>query len=146
MTSPRTWSLIQAVETCLQRIKVADGYRTNAGATVSKEPEQTPTSADETLMTIVLDSLSRPEDPAARKVSRYAGVAIYAKVACDLDNAQRVLHDMLEDIDSAMALGIADFPVGITFPQFLDAQAIPAAEGMKWTGAVVRYRSTVRLR
>lgn len=146
MADPITWTVLESVKTRLASITLGNGYRTNAGLTVTLEPEQIPEGADDSVLAVVLDSLQKPEDPALRRIGRSAVIAIYAKLACEMDDRQRRLHDILADIDQAMANGHKDFAVGTAFPQFLDAQAIPAAEGMKWTGAVVRYSTAVRLR
>lgn len=140
--APTTWRLLEAFERCLQRITVADGFHTDAGLYVTREPHQIP-AHQPALVAAVLEELGRPNDPGLSRTHRLATVLLVGKVPTGLDDAQLQLHLLMEDIDRAFDGQQARFPAGLQFPQFVSSRPIPPAEGLAWIGAEVRYSSHV---
>ncbi len=145
MPSPKTWDLLGACETCLQAITIANGYYTDAGGYVTREPAQVP-DTQQALIVVALDTLQRAEEPALREVGRLANILVIGKVATSQDDAQLRLHELIDDIQRSFEKRHDVFPVGTQFPRFLDAQVIPPVDGMKWIGASVRFAAHVRMR
>lgn len=142
MADPTSWILIKAFETCLKRIKVADGFFTDAGNHVVLEPRQAP-ETDGVLLVPMIESRARATDPAVLRTHRLATVTVIAKLGDVRADAQQRLQELLDDIEQAFENRQADFPKGYQFPTFVDAQPIAPAEGMTWTGAVVRFTSHI---
>lgn len=139
MAAPSTWVALEAFETCLQTISVANGYHTDAGATVTREPHQIPATAG-VAVAVVLEGKGPATDPAMRRTHRLATVIIAAKVDSDDNNdAQERLHELMDDIEQAFECKQTQFPSSYQYPAFVDAKPIPPAEGMTWIGAQVRY-------
>lgn len=143
MANPKSWDLLAAFETCLQAITVANGFNTDAGTVVTREPAQVPDEQG-SVLAVVLESMRRPEDPAIRGAGFMVNVAVLAKVGTGMNNAQQRLHELIDDIQRAMTDRRDQFPVGAQYPRFLEARVIPPAEGMKWIGADVRFSAHVR--
>lgn len=148
MADPSTLILLTAMQTCLQRIQVANGYHTDAGGFVTLEPHQVqddPSAADyhAELIGLVLDSKVRATDAAVVRTHRLATAVVLAKVVTTADNAQQRLHLLIDDIEQAFENRQAEFPKGYQFPVFVEAKPIPPAEGMTWIGAEVRFTSHV---
>jgi len=148
--SLHTWDYIGRIVSLLGNITVANGYHTNAGLLVTREPAQIELDDPERIV-VLLDSMRQPEDPAMRKLGLQLVVAIVGQVKKDLTNPQLRMHQMAADIHRAMgdhALRVAHFAPGQEWPvpQFIESSVVPAAEGMNWIGAAARYTATVRLR
>lgn len=142
MPEPRTWDLIGGCVACLARITHANGFFTDAGAYVTREPHQIPESQG-ALVAVVLEALGAAADPALTRTHRLATVLMVAKVATDQDDAQIQLHRLIDDVERAFARRQQDFPVGLQFPLFVDAKPLPPEEGMAWVGAEIRFTSHV---
>lgn len=145
MANPNTWQLLEAMQLCLQEVTVVNGYHTDAGNYVTLEPGQIP-DTETALIGLVLDAVTRPEDPAARSLANLATIVVIGKVKATQTNAQLMLHKLIEDIQKAVAEKYSKFKVGTTQPRFVEARIISPAEGMNWVGAEVRYSTHVRLR
>lgn len=143
MANPKTWELLASIATCLQAITVANGFHTDAGTAVTREPAQVPDDQG-MVLAVVLESMRRPEDPAIRAVGYTVNVAVLAKVGTGMNDAQQRLHELIDDITRAMTDRRDQFQVGAQYPRFLEARVIPPAEGMKWIGADVRFSAHVR--
>lgn len=144
MSTPKTWDLLAACQTCLQRISVANGFYTEAGATVTLEPGQVSPDADLTLA-VVLDALSVSESDAGKYNQAFyqAGVLVFAKVGVQQTDAQIRLHELIADVRKAFMYQQATFPSGIQFPRFISATPIPPAEGILWVGWEIRFTAQV---
>lgn len=142
MADPKTWDALAAFETVLERITVANGFQTDAGQYVTREPAQIP-STEPALIAIALDSIGRATEPALLRTHRLATVLVVGKVPTAQDNAQIQLHRVIEDVERAFARRQADFPIGIQFPDFIEARPVPPAEGMTWIGVEMRYATHV---
>ncbi len=148
--SLHTWDYIGRIVSLLGNITVSNGYYTNAGLVVTREPAQIELDDPERIV-VLLDSMRQPEDPAMRKIGLQLVVAIVGQVKKDLTNPQLRMHQLATDIHRAMgdhALRVAHFAPGNEWPvpQFIESSVVPAAEGMNWIGAAARYTATVRLR
>jgi len=142
MADPHTWLLLGACEACLQRITVANGFHTEAGGYVTREPHQIPDS-EPALITMALEGLAPAATLALTRTHRLATVVIVGKVPVGHDDAQLQLHRLISDIERAFENKQADFPTSIQFPAFVEAKPIIPVEGMKWIGAEVRLLSHV---
>jgi len=139
---PRSWQLVQAMVACLQQIRTAAGYRTDAGANVTDEPSQVPDESNPILLAVMVDTTQRPTDPNVPLGGKLASIAILAKISCDFDNGQEVLHDLIDDIDFAVQGRAVAFPKQTTYPRFASSQQIPGADGINWIGVELRYDAT----
>jgi hypothetical protein len=138
--TPKTWDLLGAFTIALQAIRVSDGYFTDAGALAKcgREPKQVP-AADGIALSVGLEALQRPEDPAMKRAGWLAGVVVRIRVGTDLDDAQLRLHELVDDVRQAMFNRHDVFPAGTQYPRFVEARFIPAAEGVTWVGADLLY-------
>lgn len=142
MTTPKTWDLLGAFEACLAQIRTANGYYSDAGAFVTREPTQIPDDQG-ALIAIALDGLSQATDGAVRSTHRLATVLVVGKVATGRHDAQLRLHELLADIEQCFAGRQSAFPAGMQFPVFVDAKPVPPTEGMAWIGVQSRYSTHV---
>jgi len=142
LPKPQSWLAVQAMVACMQQIRSADGYRTDAGANVTDEPAQVPDDGTPIVLAVVLDTRSRPTDPGAPRTAKSASIALLVKLSCGITDAQQVLHEVLDDIDKAIDGKAIAFPENITYPRFASSQQIPAADGVNWIGAEIRYDCT----
>lgn len=142
MGNPKTWDLVAAFVTCLQSVTVANGYHTNAGQYVTREPSQIP-ETQAALLAVVMESVQRPEDPAVRATHSLVTLVVIGKVSTGTSDAQLRVHELMEDIQTAFFNRRDVFPVGIQYPRFVEARVIPPVEGMKWIGAEARFTAHV---
>lgn len=142
MADPKTWDLTAAFVTCLQSVTVANGYHTNAGQYVTREPSQIP-ATQPALLAVAVESVQRATDPAAVRTHNLVTVIVLGKVATGMDDAQLRLHQLMADIEAAFYDRRDVFPVGIQYPRFIEARVILPVEGMKWIGAEARFTTHV---
>lgn len=134
--------LIATVASCLQDIRTAEGFNTNAGEWVTTEPEQLDESAAG-VVAVVWERQRTPTDQAVRRTHRLTDLAVIVKLPHQQDRAQQTLDAVLEDIERAMQGQQQRFPKGISYPSYVETQPIPPKQGMGWIGAVIRYESHV---
>ncbi len=142
MAEPTTWQLLGDFETCLQRITTANGFHTNAGLAVTREPSRVPDSGA-AVIAVALGRLDPPDQPGLARTHRKASVLIVAKVAVDDPDDQARLHDLLADITRALDGQAASFGAGRSSPSFVSATPIPPEAGVKWLGLSVIYSAHV---
>lgn len=144
MSTPKTWDLLNGVKTALARISVANGFYTDAGAAVTLEPGQVPADAG-IVLAVALDTITQSDQAAFRagQTGFAAGVVIVAKVDTALTDAQIRLHELIEDVQTAMADARKDFGAQIRFPVFTEARPIVPESGLLWIGAEIRYQSHI---
>lgn len=145
-----TWDYLGRVVAMLGQIRVANGYRTDAGLLVTREPGQSELH-DPARIVVLMDALRAPEDPAMRKIGVQIVIGIVGQVPKGLDDAQLRMHQLADDIHRCMgnrALQVQHFAPGGEWPipQFQESSVVPPAEGMNWIGAAARYTATLRLR
>ena len=148
--SLHTWEYIGRIVSLLGNITVANGYNTNAGLVVTREPAQIELQDPERIV-VLLDAMRAPEDPAMRKIGLQLVIAVVGQVKTGIDDTQLRMHKVAADIHRAMsdtALRVAHFAPGNEWPvpQFIESSVVPPSEGMKWVGAAARYSATLRLR
>ena len=124
MSTLHTWEYLGRVVAMLGHIRVANGYHTDAGLLVTREPAQSELD-DPARIVVLLDSTRQSDNAAARCVGLQLVLAIVGQVPKTLDFAPG-----------------GEWPI----PQFIESSVVPPAEGMNWIGAAARYTATVRLR
>jgi hypothetical protein len=141
MAEPNSWLLLGDVETCLKRIKVADGFHTDVGNYVTREPHQIPDAAG-AVVAVAMGEIQPAADPRLARTHKLVNVLVIAKVGTAGD-PQLHLHYLIDDIEQAFKDQQQAFGKGRSFPQFVSATPIPPKEGIAWIGAQVRYTSHV---
>jgi hypothetical protein len=135
MPSPRDTYLTAVVE-CLQQIRTSNGFLTDIGANVTREPA--PKVADDAeFVTVVWGRQDRPADPGLARTSRLTTLQIMAKVPAGLDDAQGRIDEALSDIEQALDGQLAQFPTGYQFPQYQSAEPLNGDAADGWAGVVV---------
>lgn len=142
MAELRTWQLLADVEACLAQITVANGFHTDAGQNVTREPEQIPEDSG-AVLAVVLEGLAPATQPGISRTHRLATVAIVGKLA---GRDQERLHQLIQDIELSLLDKTTGFGPGRSSPTFVSATPIPPAEGIPWVGVTVRYAAHVLLR
>jgi hypothetical protein len=142
MPNPKTWDLLAAFETCLQRVRVANGFYTDAGAFVTREPAQI-SEEQGALLTLVIESVQRAEEPATARTHNLVTVVVIGKVATGVDDGQLRLHELIADVEAALHNRLDVFQPGIQYPRFVEARVIPPVEGMRWIGCEARFTAHV---
>ncbi|GGD45722.1 hypothetical protein SAMN06296058_1248 [Pseudoxanthomonas indica] len=143
MASPRT-VLLQAVEACLARIQVADGYRTDVGSDVTLEPA--PALASEKpigLLTVVWLRQERPVDSAVLRTHRLTTFRVVAKIPADMDEAQERVDALVSDIERALDGQQAEFPPRYSAPVYQFAEPLAAEPEAGYVGAAVTFTSNI---
>jgi hypothetical protein len=140
MTAPKTWTLLGAFVTCLEAIAVDDGFYTDAGQYVTREPEQIPEEQG-ALVAVVLENLRPSDAPGLKRKGRLASVVVVGKVSVALDDAQARLHELADDIEKSLDGQQAAFETGLQFPVWQSTDFIPPKDGMRWVGVEIRYTS-----
>lgn len=141
MASPRE-TLRVAVGACLQRISLADGYQTDAGATFTLEPGQVDEDAT-AVLTVLVAKQERASDAALIRTHRLTTLVIVIKVPAPLDTAQARLDAAVADIERAMADQQFRYPPGVQFPQYVSMEPVKPEAGMSWVGALLTYQSHI---
>lgn len=145
MAEPRSWLLLADVEACLARIQKANGFWTDAGLNITREPHQQPNAAG-TLIEIAIAGIGKATDPALVRTHRLVTVAVAAMVSVTADDPQFVLHCIHDDVERAMTDQHAQFGDGRSTPKFESSAPIKPADGMAWSGVDIRYTTHVRIR
>ncbi|MGV7185704.1 hypothetical protein [Xanthomonas axonopodis] len=141
MASPRE-HLRAAVGSCLQRISVANGYQTDAGASLTMEPGQVDEDAN-AVLTVLVAKQQRASESALTRTHRLTTVVIVAKAPAPLDTAQAQLDALVADIEAAMADQQFRYPTGIQFPQYVSMEPVKPEAGMSWVGALLTYQTHI---
>ena len=145
MPSPRQ-NLLIAVEACLLRIHVADGYNTDAGDAVTLEPAPVVAEDDSEFITVVWSRQARPTTPAVQRTHRLTTFEIVAKLPATLTNAQGRLDAIVSDIEDAMADQQFRYPNGYSFPEYQSAEPLAGAITAGWVGVVLTYTSHIPIK
>jgi hypothetical protein len=145
MANPRTWQLLAAMEAGLGRIQTANGFHSDAGLHVTREPAQIP-DTDAGLIALVLEGLQRATDSGVGRHGRLATVVVIGKVPITQDNAQARAHELLEDIEGCFETQRGAFGVGLEWPKFLEGKPLPPVDGVQWVGVEARFTAHVRIR
>jgi len=143
VAEPLSFQVLRSTVTVLERIRIADGYYSDAGADVRLEAAQ-PRDSEAAFLVVSVGALRRPTDPAAAKRGRDMEIRIAARVPAGMNEAELRLHEILEDIDRAFIDQQSTFPAFCSFPQYVDAVAVAPADGLAWVGVDVTYQTTIR--
>lgn len=138
-----SYQVLRAAQTSLARITIANGYQTDAGAHVILEATQEPDGSDVVLV-VTLHAMDGPQDQAVARLGRAMTFRVTALVPASMDARELVLHQILDDIDRAMADQQTTYPDRCSFPRFVGASRLPPAEGLPWIGVNVSFTTTVR--
>lgn len=142
MAEPLTWLLLGDFETCLKRITVANGFRTNAGLIVTREPSRVPDTG-QAVIGLVLGQLDPPAQRELARTHWQVTVAVVGKIAVENNDDQAQTHALLDDITRCFNGQQATFGSGRTFPTFVSATPLPPEAGVKWLGVRVLYTAHV---
>jgi hypothetical protein len=137
--------LIDAIVVNLSAIRTANGYNTNAGASVSTEAVQLPNASAATI-NVRWEVLQKATDPAVRRTHRLMIVRIAVLVPTGLDDAESLLDLAIDDVERALQDKQATYPLNTRYPEYLDTTPTAPEDGKKWIGAVIRYQSNVPIR
>ena len=141
MASPRE-HLRAAVGSCLQRISVANGYQTDAGASLTLEPGQVDEDAN-AVLTVLVAKQQRASESALTRTHRLTTLVVVVKAPAPLDTAQALLDALVADIEQAMAVQQFRYPPGIQFPQYVSMEPVKPEAGMSWVGALLTYQTHI---
>lgn len=145
-----TWEYLGRVQALLGNITQANGYYTNAGLVVTRDPDQIELD-DPARIVVMLDGMRAPDDPGMRKVGVQAVFSVVGQVPKTMDSAQQRMHELAADIHRCMGdrtLQMAYFAPGNEWPipQFSESNVVPPADGINWIGSASRYTAALRLR
>ncbi|WP_234367961.1 hypothetical protein [Stenotrophomonas maltophilia] len=142
--SPRR-QLLLAMEKTLQQISIENGYLTDAGAGWTLEP--TPGDQDtQAVLTALIEKQQRPESPSKVSTHRLTTVSVIAKVPADTEDYQRVLDDLVTDIEAALDTRevARNFPDGIQVPVYVGMEPLmPEKASAGWVGVLLTYQSHI---
>lgn len=145
MSTPRA-DLLAAVQECLQRILVADGYNTDAGDLVSLEPAPALAEDKTAFVAVVWSKQERPTDPAMQRSHRLTTVHVIAKVPATQADAQEQLDAICADIEQAMADQQFRYPPGIQAPRYVSAEPFSGPITATWVGVTFTYHSHIPIK
>lgn len=138
--------LLEAVQTCLQRISQANGYATDAGALVTLEPAPVVAEDGNEFVAVVWNRQARASDPALTRTHRLTELQIIAKVPATLQDAQARVDAISDDIERAMAERYADFPQRIQFPVYQSAEPFSGPITASWVGVTFTFTSHIPIK
>lgn len=100
----RTWAIIQAIAAQLALITVANGYNTDAGLNIWTTDGQR-TDDDALGIMIYSEAITGPGIDVERpkKAVREIGLLLECSITTDLDTAQPLIHNVIEDIEACIA-------------------------------------------
>lgn len=137
--TPRTWQILAALQTRLQAIYIAGGYRTDAGNDVRLEPSSETLSAPR--ITIYTASTVRPDDARAPGEREFT-LVVEAAVPVAVDNAHRKIVDMAEDIEQAVD-GVVLMPDALPL-RFAESLFLDRPDGMPAMAAQLMFTTRFR--
>lgn len=143
-TSPRR-QLLEAMGLSLQRITIANGYLTDAGAGWTLEPA--PGDQDSlAVLTAVIEKQQRAETPSKVISHRLTTVSVIAKVPSDTAAYQEKLDDLVTDVEVAMDSRetARNFPDGIQVPVYVGMEPLmPEKASAGWVGVLITYQTHI---
>lgn len=101
MADPKPWLTILALQAQLQGITQANGYLTDAGASVWTEPAQ----RDESIalgVSIATQHIDRWTGERPNKRGRDLLLTLEAAIPTTLDNAHQLAHQLIEDVEACL--------------------------------------------
>ena len=144
--SPRE-DLLDAFAALLGQIQQANGYLTDAGLSVTREPTPVLAEAAGEFVTVVWARQQRATEAALVRSHRLTTVQVIAKVPATLDGAQTRLDAITTDIEVAMDSRQTAFPTGYQYPQYQSAEPlVPQPHTAGWIGVSITYTSHIPIR
>lgn len=144
--SPRE-DLLEAVAGILGDILQANGYLTDAGQAVTREPTPVLAETAGELIAVVWSQQQRATEAALVRTHRLTSVQIIAKVPAGLADAQTRLDAITTDIETAMDRRQTAFPAGYQYPQYQQAEPlVPQPHTAGWIGVSITYTSHIPIR
>lgn len=138
--------LLEAYETVLKRITVANGFNTDAGDSVTIEPMPEQEADADAYVAAVWMRQERASDTALQRTHRLTTVHVYAKVPAELEDAQEQLDLLVDDIEAAFQRQQGLFPTGFEFPRYQFAEPLAGQITAGWVGAQVVFTSHIPIR
>jgi CTP:molybdopterin cytidylyltransferase MocA len=135
--TPRTWSIMQALQARLQQILIANGYRTDAGADVRLEKSQL---APAPRLTLYAQQVTHPDGTLRNE--REFTVIVEATVPVELDTAQELIVAIVEDIEDALD-GFVAMPNALPLA-FHESLFLDCPEGMPAMAAQLMFGTRFR--
>ena len=144
--SPRE-DLLNAIAGLLGEIQQANGYLTDAGQAVTREPTPVLAETADEFVTVVWSRQQRATEPALVRTHRLTTVQVIAKVPASLTDAQARLDAITTDIEVAMDRRQTAFPTGYQYPQYQAAEPlVPQPHTAGWIGVSMTYTSHIPIR
>jgi hypothetical protein len=137
---PRSWQILIALQTQLQTIAIAGGYRTNAGADVRLEPSQFD-STDAPRITLYSIGMAHDGDPNNRG-QRVFTLVIEAVVSAALESPHATIVALSEDIEQSLH-GFVPMPGALPL-LFEESLILDRPDGLD--AMVVQHRYATRFR
>lgn len=137
MADPTTWLVLQAIATQLSAISIANGYNTDIGTRFFLNAVQRDTTERPSIAigsgTGALDLTAERTASGNQKSgkARRMDIIVEAAMNADSEDALRVGHLMLEDIDRALAVKSCLAPVGVASVSFLTWTILDHPEGLE---------------
>ena len=107
MADPKPWLIVLALQSQLQGITVANGYRTDAGNAVWTEPAQRNSSVALGI-SIATQHIDRWPGERPNKRGRDLLLTIEAAISTDLDNAHQLAHQLIGDVEDCLEKNAAN--------------------------------------
>jgi len=140
--SPRQ-RMCKAITERLCKIRITDGFHTDAGLDVVLEPLPALAEDGRTFIVVVWSQQTRPTDPAIMRTHRLTAFEVIARVPAAQGEAQQQLDAITADIERAMAAPLPSWPSGHTAPQYHEAKPMPTEFGSGYTGVGITYHSHI---
>jgi hypothetical protein len=146
MASPRQL-LLAAVRDCLQEILQADGYRTDAGQSVTLEPA--PAAASERpdpFLAVVWERQERPDEPAIARTHRKTTFRVIGKLPAQMTDAQERIDAMASDVEQALDRRPSRWPATFSAPVFVSSEPLAGAVEAGYVGVALTYTSNIPIK
>lgn len=136
MSDPIPWAVLQALRAQLAPIAIADDYNTDIGQLVLLNDTQRDDTERPSIAigatTGELDLTAEHSDAGQQKSrrARRMAIVIEAGVEAAAEDAQRIGHLMLEDIERAMAVKTCSAPLGMYALRLTDWEILNRPDGI----------------
>lgn len=139
MSAPLTWRAVQVIADYMATIRLADGFRTDLGASVSTDPAQLDGDTDNLpAVHVVTDGdITDAGIDAGRRI-KSVPVTAEAYVPVTQTGAHRIAHDLLDDMSRAIPSGkrrASNFPQGVYALDRTGARILLMPEGLPYVVA-----------
>lgn len=138
--SPRR-QLLNAFALNLERIRIANDFRTDVGAVVTLEPGQLDPEKVDDGLAVFIERQERATDPAVIRTHRLTTVGVIVK--CVADDAEAALDFVVDDIERALNGRQPTWPASFGQPVYQSLEPLRAPAGAGWVGALLRYSTHI---